>query len=190
MASQRFLGPGAALIHGNLRRSGRAFGRAVAAGLGLATLVGCGGAARAADVMSPVQIPLQTLAYPTSSKPTFYKYGIYVSLGGATTPQLFEFDTGGEGFHAAYSASAPWWGSSVTDTGVSFDKTFDSGERYKGKVVKTGFALFGLPGQSSAPLFATTGSDFKVGAADDIKDRKSTRLNSSHSSVSRMPSSA
>ena len=144
-----------------------------AALLGLAPLLGGVGAARAADVMAPVRIPLRTLAYPTSGKPTFYKYGLYVSLGGATTPQLFEFDTGGEGFHAAYSASAPWWGSSFTDTGVSFDKKFDSGEAYKGKVVKTGFALFGLPGQSSAPLFATTGSDYKVGAADDIKDKGS-----------------
>jgi hypothetical protein len=127
-------------------------------------------AAEAAEVTSPIRIPLQTLAYPTTAAASFYKYGIYVSLGGATTPQLFEFDTGGEGFRAAFSPMSPWWGPNISDTGTDFDKQFDSGERYIGRVVKTSFALFGLPGQSSAPLFSSSGSDYKVGRTSEIKN--------------------
>ncbi|NBU29787.1 MAG: hypothetical protein EBS42_16715, partial [Caulobacteraceae bacterium] len=61
----------------------------------------------------------------------------------------------------------------VSDTGVDFEKTFDSGEHYKGKVVKTGFSLFGLPGQGSPSLFSTSGSDYKVGRTDRIENNGS-----------------
>jgi hypothetical protein len=86
-------------------------------------------ATQAADVTSPILVPLQTLAFASGSQPPFYKYGINVSLGGATTPQLFAFDTGGEGFHAAHHPSAAWWGPNVSDMGTCFNKRFDSGER-------------------------------------------------------------
>jgi len=33
------------------------------------------------------------------------KLGIYASIGGGTTPQIFEFDTGGAGLFAAYSSA-------------------------------------------------------------------------------------
>ena len=148
----------------------RGSGTPLSVALALAPMLGLAAPAHAAEVTRPILVPLETLAYPTDKPPTFYKYGIYVSLGGSATPQLFEFDTGGEGFRAAYSASVAWWGANVSDTGVDFDTTFDSGERYKGKVVKTGFSLFGLPSQGSPALFSTSGSDYKVGRTDLIKD--------------------
>lgn len=40
-------------------------------------------------------------------------------------------------------------------------------------MVKTGFSLFGLPGQGSPSLFSTSGSDYKVGRADRIENNGS-----------------
>ncbi|MFO0015857.1 MAG: hypothetical protein ACK52U_04780 [Synechococcaceae cyanobacterium] len=128
-------------------------------------------AAQAAEVTSSIRVPLQTLAYSTGPQPPVYKYGIDASLGGATTPQLFVFDTGGEGFQAAHHPSAVWWGSNVSDTGTSFNEPFISQERDISKVVQTGFSLFGLPGQGSAPLFSSSTSDDKVGHANPIELR-------------------
>lgn len=130
-------------------------------------------AAQAAEVTSSIRVPLQTLAYSTGPQPPVYKYGIDASLGGATTPQLFVFDTGGEGFQAAHHPSAVWWGSNVSDTGTSFNEPFISQERDIGKVVQTGCWLLavGLPGQGSAPLFSSSTSDDKVGHANPIELR-------------------
>ena len=56
------------------------------------------------------------------------------------------------------------------------------------KVLITGGA--GFVGSSLGLGLAERYPDWQITALDNLKDRKSTRLNSSHSSVSRMPSSA
>ena len=66
-------------------------------------------------------------------------------------------------------------------------------------LVDAGFTLLEVPLNSPEPLdsiaglsllSAKAGSQVLVGAGTVLKDRKSTRLNSSHEWISRMPSSA
>ena len=126
------------------------------------------GTAAAADVNSPIAIPLQAFPYsdPATGMAAF-KYGIMASLGGAATPQLFEFDTGSNsGFYAAYSNSAAWWGQNVTNTGPAFTMGYASGNSYAGNTVNTSVSLFGLNG--GAPLFTTAGADYAVGQTTSI----------------------
>lgn len=157
------------LTHRSRRRGGRAL-RA----LGVALLIGAPGLEALAEpaaapvVTSTYQIPLQTFAYPGGSSSGFYKYGINLALGGSSTPTLFEFDTGGDGFFAAYGPTAAWWGSTVTPTGGSFDKTFDSGYRYQGPTLSTSISFFGLGSTPGSAIF-TTPALYTVGASERIR---------------------
>ena len=62
-------------------------------------------------VTTPIQVPLhwQQINGDANSQRTL---GIYVTLGGGSTPKLFECDTGGDGFYASYATGSarPWWG--------------------------------------------------------------------------------
>ncbi len=124
------------------------------------------GVARAADVERVYTIGLERYDLPASGGGTYPKYGIWLSLGGSTTPQVFEFDTGGEGLYAAHSADAAWWGANVTDETTSIDKNFGSGLEYTGKLAKTSVAFYN-PG-SSTQVLATTTADYKVGKSEHI----------------------
>ena len=136
----------------------------------------------AAVVTSAYRIPLQSFAYHPNPQSTYYKYGINLSLGGSTSPQLFEFDTGGDGFYAAYSSSnAPWWGPAAGSPGSHFSKTFDSGLHYEGDGITTSISFFGLGSNPGSPIF-TTPSLYTVAAADRIKLNGSDVWTSSGSS--------
>lgn len=80
----------------------------------------------------PVEVRLHRQAIDNG--PT-EKLGIYVSIGDSSTPTLFEFDTGGSGFFAAYSRNgeSTWWGNSgwsSSQTPVS--NKYGSGLEYQG----------------------------------------------------------
>jgi len=119
--------------------------------------------AQAADIERVYSIPLKTFGYESGGS-TYYKYGIHVGIGGGG-PQLFEFDTGGEGFYASYSASAAWWGNTdVTVSTTPFTKTFGSQISYEGFVADAPVTFY--CGDGSVVL--SPAATFKVGQADTI----------------------
>ncbi len=98
-----------------------------------------------------------------------YKLGIFASIGGGT-PQIFEFDTGGSGFYAAYASHdttrSTWWGTNVGTTGQKVTNTYDSGIRYEGEIVTSSVALFSNQ-HSTIPLI-TTANGLRVGQMTSI----------------------
>lgn len=130
----------------------------------LATLVLLSAAAQAASVISnTVLVPLHYTLIGSGA----YKLGIYASIGGGT-PQIFEFDTGGSGFYAAYATNnnSPWWGTNFGTTGQPVTNTYDSGIRYEGEVVTSSVALFS--GQHSTTPLVTTANGLRVGQMTSI----------------------
>jgi len=97
-----------------------------------------------------------------------FKLGIYASIGGSTTPQIFEFDTGGAGLYAAYATNtnSPWWGGSFASTGLGVTNTYDSGIRYEGDIVTTAVALYS-DSNSTTPLVMTA-NNLRVGQMTSI----------------------
>ena len=87
------------------------------------------------------------------------KLGIYLSIGGGSTPQIFEFDTGGAGLYAAYATNnnSPWWGAGFTTTTNSVTNTYDSGIQYKGPIVEAAVSLF-ADHHGGTPLVTTPGN--------------------------------
>ena len=87
------------------------------------------------------------------------KLGIYLSIGGGSTPQIFEFDTGGAGLYAAYANNnnSPWWGAGFTTTTNSVTNTYDSGIQYKGPIVEAAVSLF-ADHHGGTPLVTTPGN--------------------------------
>lgn len=122
-------------------------------------------------ITTPIQVPLhwRHINGDTSGP---RKLGIYVTLGGGATPQLFEFDTGGDGFYATYASgtSSPWWGPAWTTTGGTFSQSFDSGHVYTGSAATTTVRLF-ASGTATTPLL--TAADAIVGQTTSIIDTKS-----------------
>ena len=106
-----------------------------------------------ASVITPERVNL----VPSLLKPSdnslggnpHFKYGIYASLAGSTTPQLYEVDTGGTGFYAAYThdhqyaAYAPAWGTNLqTNNPTNGYFQYTSGNTYQGPSVNTSFTLY------------------------------------------------
>ena len=122
-------------------------------------------------VTTPIQVPLHWRQVNGDANGQ-RKLGIYVTLGGGTTPQLFEFDTGGNGFYATYATgSSPWWGHAWTTTGGTFSQSFDSGLAYTGTAATTTVQLFGSV-TASTPLL--TAANAVVGQTTNIVDTKYT----------------
>ena len=122
-------------------------------------------------VTTPIQVPLHWRQVNGDANGQ-RKLGIYVTLGGGTTPQLFEFDTGGNGFYATYATgSSPWWGNAWTTTGGTFSQSFDSGLAYTGTAATTTVQLFGSV-TASTPLL--TAANAVVGQTTNIVDTKYT----------------
>jgi len=107
---------------------------------------------------TPYIIPLELVNIRTPQNPE-YKLGIYVGLGGGT-PKLYEFDTGGEGFWAAYSSKdcdCQWWGPTKVEEKGTLNITYSSGNVYKANLVSTTVTLFspGTNGQAPTPVIST-----------------------------------
>lgn len=123
-------------------------------------------------ITSPIQVPLHWRhVNGDTSGPR--KLGIYVTLGGGSTPQLFEFDTGGDGLYATYGSgtASPWWGSGWTSTGGTFSQTYDSGHVYTGTAATTTVQLF-ASATASTPLVSA--STTIVGQTTSVIDTKHT----------------
>ena len=121
-------------------------------------------------ISNPVIVPLHYRQIDSGG----YKLGIYASLGGGT-PKIFEFDTGGAGFYAAYASAdtskSAWWGTNFASTGQSVTNTYDSGIRYEGEIVTAAVALYSND-QSSTPLVTTAGN-LRVGQITSITNTNS-----------------
>ena len=122
-----------------------------------------------AVVDAPITIPL----YYTAIDGGAHKWGIYASLAGGATPQLFEFDTGGGGFYAVYSSTpppaSPWWGMDYTVVNTNASIVYDSGYSYSGNTVTAPVTLYsGSSGGSAVATF----SGMMVGQIGSIIDTK------------------
>jgi hypothetical protein len=114
---------------------------------------------RAVPAVAPYIIPLELVNIKPPGTTPEYKLGIYVGLGGGS-PKLYEFDTGGEGFWAAYSGSdcdCQWWGPTKLKEQGTMNITYSSGNVYKANLVSTTVTLFapGTNGQAPAPVVTT-----------------------------------
>lgn len=113
---------------------------------GLMLIASIGGA-QEASALAPCKVPLKLVNINAGSgKPPEYKLGIYVGLGGAA-PQLYELDTGGPGFWAAYTANPPkkkgqWWGAYRMVQADSLSISYTSGNQYQASLVDTVVALY------------------------------------------------
>lgn len=121
-------------------------------------------------IARPIKIPLYFQAIDHEGT---QKLGIYVSLGYGAPPQLFEFDTGGGGFYAAYASDdpskSPWWGSNVTTSTTHVQDKFDSGLDYQGYAATAAVSLYSVG--SSTPL--VTSGQVVVGQMNSITDSNS-----------------
>ena len=140
------------------------------------------------SVTNPIEVRLQpeAIGNETSGGSQFYKYGIYASIGGSGTPQLYEFDTGAAGFYAVYSTntavdSPAWGGDSNSYPIVSTNDSIEyvSSNDYSGNIVATAVALYSADGNdgfqanaviSTAPPGST---NVLVGQVTSISDSAS-----------------
>jgi hypothetical protein len=126
-------------------------------------------------ITSPVVVPLHFTQLPgNENDPPVYKLGIYVGIGAGSTPALFEFDTGGAGFYAAYSPNpgvSPWWGTATAISPPdSVTVLYDSGLQYVGNAAEAAVSLFASSG-ATTPLL-TTGPTMQVGQMGQINKVK------------------
>lgn len=116
-------------------------------------------------VDSPIFVPLHFQPTDTGS----VKLGIYVGIGGGS-PALFEFDTGGSGFYAAFSSdshTAPWWGTyQDVNYPTAISTTYDSGLSYSGYLSS---AAVSLHGSATSGALVTTSSTAQIGRMDLIQ---------------------
>lgn len=126
--------------------------------------------APAAKAQTTINTPITVPLHFTQTSSGNYKLGIYVGIGAGATPALFEFDTGGAGFYAAYSPYAgisPWWGSHTVITPEEhIENAYDSGLTYTGRVAAGAVSLFASAG-SATPL-VTTATTAQVGQMNKI----------------------
>lgn len=121
-------------------------------------------------INEPIAVPLQrvTVGKGTSS---YEKLGIWASLNGGT-PQLFEFDTGGDGFYAVYAAGiAPWWGSGTIVSGQAFTQEYSSGNFYTGLIATGAVSIFA--NQAATQALIKTAPRVAVGQTLKIINTKS-----------------
>ncbi|MFM7593653.1 MAG: hypothetical protein ACKO85_17850, partial [Isosphaeraceae bacterium] len=107
---------------------------------------------REVPTATPIKIPLELVNIKTKQNPE-YKLGIYVGLGGGP-PKLYEFDTGGKGFWAAYSTKNPnsgWGGDFTTVETKTLTNTYSSGNSYIADLVSTSVKLYGAGENGAAP---------------------------------------
>ena len=105
----------------------------------------------AQQVTTPITVPLHF----TEVSQGIYKLGIYAGIGDGAKPALFEFDTGGAGFYAAYASAnasrSDWWGSGVVSQNQTVHIVYDSGNTYNGTIVSAPVSLFSAH-HSTTPL--------------------------------------
>ena len=130
---------------------------------------------------SPLPLGAQSVISNTIFVPLHYKtissggqkLGIYATIGGGSTPQIFEFDTGGAGLYAAYATNnnSPWWGTGFSTNGKFVTNTYDSGIQYQGHIVAAAVSLF-ADHHGGTPLVTTPGN-LLVGQMTNIANTNS-----------------
>jgi hypothetical protein len=78
-----------------------------------------------------------------------YKIGINVSLNGGQTYQMYEFDTGGQGFWSAYNAA--WFSNPVKADDMVATNSYSSGITYVAQVVTEPITLQGTVSGPTGP---------------------------------------
>ena len=114
---------------------------------------------RAVPATAPYIIPLELVNISPKEQAPVYKLGIYIGLGGGT-PKLYEFDTGGKGFWAAYSAKdcdCQWWGRANVKQKGTLKTVYSSGNVYKANLVSTTVTFFspGANGEPPSPVVSS-----------------------------------
>lgn len=137
----------------------------------LVAMVGTGSVTQAQTVVTETQI-ISLVPIPLADT---VKYGIYATLGGGSTPQLYEFDTGGDGFYAAFGGlQATAWGTNYTPTGQPVTNAYDSGDVYTGTAVYTSVSLYSATSSNTpalTPVIQTAGN-ILVGQTTGITNTK------------------
>jgi hypothetical protein len=126
-------------------------------------------AAAESIITETVHVPLHYRTIGSGGK----KLGIYATIGGGTTPQIFEFDTGGAGLYAAYATNnnSAWWGTGFSTNGKFVTNTYDSGIQYQGPIVAAAVSLF-ADHHGGTPLVTTPGN-LLVGQMTNIANTNS-----------------
>ena len=129
---------------------------------------------RAGTINHPVKVPLHWVELGDSGDQGQRKLGIYASLGGSRQPRLFELDSGGAGFYAAFAKGdgAPWWGPRVRSNAIPFEQTYDSGMTYTGTAVRSTIELFANRSARSSRLKQ---HNVVVGQTERIEDQRHDR---------------
>jgi hypothetical protein len=125
------------------------------------------------EINAPLQIPLYHPTNEGASDAT--KWGIYLSIGGGAAPALFELDTGGTGFYAAYAtnSASPWWGTDVvTNNPVNGTNAYESGLTYYGASV---FSSVTFWGNQTTSIFSSS-NNLLVGQSTSIVEIKTNSL--------------
>jgi len=157
--------------------------------LGIAVLLAVGTSpdvtvlAQSTEITSPVVVRLAPQALSTNGGGyVTYKYGIYAAMGGSTTPQLYEFDTGGNGFYAVIgggtnSLPTPAWGPNVSTPQAATAITYSSGNVYSGNSVYSQVAIYSAINSPGGTTNAATASIFSktntlIGQVDSITNSR------------------
>ena len=85
-----------------------------------------------------------------------YKIGINVSLDGGANYRMYEFDTGGQGFWAAYNPS--WWTNDPISNSLSVSNTYSSTIVYQAQVVPEPITFQGTIVGVPTPLTVNNGN--------------------------------
>lgn len=134
---------------------------------GILAFIGMGQLEAQGEVSAPISVPLHF----TDIGGGIYKLGIYVGIGTDAAPALFEFDTGGAGFYAAYSdlpGVSPWWGSGVNpQPSQPVTNLYDSGLKYTGVLANAAVSLYSSAAPSS--VLMTTPGNVGIGQMNTIE---------------------
>ncbi|MBN8896792.1 MAG: Hint domain-containing protein, partial [Rhodospirillales bacterium] len=100
--------------------------------------------------VTPAHIPLYLLPFSGG-----YKIGIQVSLDGGATYRMYEFDTGGTGFYAAYDPAT--WGATTPQSQAPVINSYASGNTYATQPVTADVTFQTTNGGTIALADATIG---------------------------------
>lgn len=121
------------------------------------------------EITNPIVIPLY---HPTNGGASdASKWGIYLSIGGGSTPALFELDTGGTGFYSAYAtnSASPWWGNDfLMNNATNGTNLYESGLSYSGATVFSSVSFWTNTTASGSTISSPT--NVLVGQSSTIGD--------------------
>ena len=118
-----------------------------------------------AEDQATCTIPLELVNIGDTTSPT-YKLGIYVGLGGGA-PQLYEFDTGGAGFWAAYTSTpnphkGQWWGHYTLLQSDALSNKYESGNVFEADLVTAQIGLYGMNSSKNLELLCQSAQPLGV----------------------------